>query len=380
MNRLIPAPTRAAIAPWMLLLAAIGCGQERTPTPPLQIDPHRVAAPAPALIKSTEHIASTVSAADHTQAERQVAALIARIEERPPAPHVLFSVPFWNCDRMIRRGATRDDCSAMQGLFYGYAGGELWGLGDLFVDADGRFWQSDRAVGRVVAFDLHGKQVHKILLEGPNGGVNNLWHVTADEVRIDPAEDKPGVIAIARYGLDGTFRGWSPLDMAPNRLGWSSLIRLSGEQNRFVSLDGVMDYQVADANFGAERVTFSAPSDLRLYGHRYGFVCEDSGGAQHGTLVIDDHATAVPGCGGLRHVAADGSAIIEVYPDVDPIPAALRFDSQARLIGVALGGVQEVDLGLGHIASVAIGPDGKAYSYIARKRRVDFVEVPFVAP
>ena len=373
MNRFVPPSMHASIATLALLIAVVGCGPERSPTPAPPAEPAHAAAPAAPPVNSIERIASTVSAADRTQSETRVAALLARIETNPPTPRVLFSVPVSNCDRYVGQGGAYEDCFLMQGLFYAYEGGDPWGLGNLFVDAAGRFWQTDQALGRVVAFDLKGKRLHIVSLVGPNSGVTNVWHVTDDEVRIEPYEDSPKIASIARYSLDGTFRGSAPID---TNASWWSLTRLPGEQNRFVSFRSVSNYRVVDAKYTGNRVTFSAPSELRSGGHRYGFVCIENSG----TLVIDDYATAVPGCGGLRYVGADGGVVLDMYPDRSTFPAALQYDSHAKLAGAALGAVAKETLSQGSVGPVAIGPDGKAYSYIARKRRVDFVEVPFVAP
>lgn len=57
-----------------------------------------------------------------------------------------------------------------------------------------------------------------------------------------------------------------------------------------------------------------------------------------------------------------------------------RYDANAKLTGVLIAPEFDSQLGLGDHGPIAIGPDGRAYSYAALKKVVRFVELAFTTP
>jgi hypothetical protein len=362
-------------AVWMLVLLAAACGktQQRAPAQPavtaavaaVAAEQASVAPPAPALPAVVP-----LTPEERARGRERLRPLFERLAKSAPPPRVLFEVEAAECCEDGASRGCREDCAQAHALFYDALEADAWGPGSLFVDAKHQLWIHDRVMNRHVAFDRTGKVQHIVPTLDRYYEGTSLAYVTADEVRVLVPDNAPHRLGIARYGFDGKYRGGAELASVLSTDAARSLWSLPGETARFFAITPVRSYDVVDLVLDGPTIAFTAKRPLTRHGHRYAFSCDQTGSQPEGTLVIDEHRIALAGCPPLRYVAADGSVIV----------GDARFDATGQLTGALFGPPHELELGLGDRGEVVIGPDGRAYSYVTKKRSVQLVELSFATP
>jgi hypothetical protein len=283
---------------------------------------------------------------------------------------VLFEVEAGPCCEDTSARGCIDDCARAHALFYDALDADAWGPGALFVDAEHRLWVHDRVMNRLVAFDRSGAVKHVVSTLDRYYEATGLAYVTADEVRVLVPENAPHRLGFARYGFDGRYRGGAELASVQSTDAAHSLWSLPGETARFVGITPVSSYDVVDLSLDGPTVAFVGKRPLTLHGHRYAFACDETGPHPEGTLAIDAHRIAIEGCPLLQYVAADGSVTL----------GDVRYDKEGEITGALFAPRHTLELGLGDRGEVVLGPDGRAYSYVTKKRSVQFLELSWATP
>jgi hypothetical protein len=286
-----------------------------------------------------------------------------------PEPQVLFEVPARECCP-----SPDEACAARHlefaGLCYENPTRELWGLGPLAIDDDGKFWIHDPVVSRAIAFDREGRLVAAIRTIPDPERADSLV-VTPAELWLDSFSPGDDPYASRLLRIDrathrnlGDYYLKDAVGKEAQGSGWT----MPGNASRIVRWSGDFSWNIVDVSFmDATRMRISAPHPLHARGHRYWLDC-DLERKSPATLVIDDHALPAPGCIQVEYVGPEGDSVggIPFY----------HLDVHGNVLAVASRVQRKFDI-LTSGRDTAVGPDGNAYQYIPRKHSVQFVQLPW---
>jgi hypothetical protein len=343
-----------------------GCGEARRSPQRKSSEASAQPPAAPKVMSDAEQLAArigTVTPDERAAHEARRQALWDRYLEAAPAPRTLFELPLKLHGSECR--SQDPECAASRALYYN---DELWGLGDLVIGNDGVLWVADRVTSRIVRFDRDGRLVESVFAsgEGPYDLVvagNEIWF---NAMRNDPS---PGWFA--RYERDGTL-----IKYYRSETGRGLESRLAGQivsrEPLRIAQSGYEDsWLLSDISFDAEHIVFAPKRPIVVNGKRYLLDC-DLKGKGPATLVIGDRAVPAPGCLTPYWFGPGGDFIAG--------PPFYHFDSNGELIGMAQLPKDEDNRVFSDGRNYDVGPDGKLYAYVVRKRSVRFVEVPFFTP
>ena len=354
---------RLAVTALTVALAALGCGKAGQEPPRKSPPPSAKVPAAPKAMSEAEQLAAliaTVTPDERAAYEARRQALWDRHVEAAPAPRVLFEVPF-----KLQENECRDqdlECATSRALFYD---DELWGLGDLVVGNDGVLWMDDRVTSRLVRFDRNGKVLGSSFA-GEEGNYDLI--VAGDEIWFNAMHSHPSPGRLARYRRDGTlieYYGSSAGRGLENRFAGQIV---SDKPLRIAQRRHEDGWLLSDITFDGEYIAFAPKRPIVVNGKRYFLAC-DRHGKGPATLIIGDRAVPAPGCLLPFWFGPEGDFIAG--------PPFHHFDSAGELIGVAQKPDHEDRKVFFSGQSHDVGPDGKLYAYVVRKRSVRFVEVPF---
>ncbi len=357
---------RLAVAALTAAFGVLGCGKAGQDLPHESPEPTDKVPAAPKAMSEAEQLAALIAQVtpdERAAYEARRQALWDRYLEAAPAPRVLFEVPF-----KLQELECHDEdqkCAMTRALFYD---DEHWGLGDLVVGNDGVLWMDDAVTSRLIRFDRSGKVLGSSFA-GLEGNYDLI--VAGDELWFNAMHNDPPPGRLARFKRDGTLIGYYGSSAGRGLENRFAGQIVSEKPLRIAQRRHEDSWLLSDISFDGDYIVFAPKRPIVVNGKRYFIDC-DLQGKGPATLIIGDRAVPAPGCLRPFWFGPEGDFIAG--------PPFYHFDSNGELIGIAQKPDHEDRTVFFTGKAHDIGPDGKLYAYVVRKRSVRFIEVPFFRP